>query len=91
MIARPARPTFHPVTSDGRYFVVAKRLWRLSNPGLVPEERQALVDQLMTARRQVGIAVKAGQAEVEHAARGAVDLAKRAGHILPLILPTRGQ
>jgi hypothetical protein len=24
----------HPVTPDGRYFVVRGRLWRMANPGL---------------------------------------------------------
>jgi hypothetical protein len=49
----------YPSTPDGRYFVVKGRLWRMSNPGLDPEQRQALVNQLMQARRQVGIAKKA--------------------------------
>ena len=68
----------YPDTPDGRYFVVAGRLWRSSNPGLAPEERQNLVDELMTARRQVGAAKKAGDAEAERSARAAVDKAKRA-------------
>ena len=71
-------PDKYPSTPDGRYFVVSGRLWRTSNPGLAPEERQALVDQLMTARRQVGAAKKARDADAERAARAQVDLAKRA-------------
>jgi len=67
----------YPGTPDGRYFVVKGRLWRMSNPQLAPETRQALVNQLMQARRQVGAAKKAGDAEAEHAARAAVDAAKR--------------
>ncbi len=67
----------YPATPDGRYFVVAGRLWRMSNPALAPSVRQALVEQLMTARRQVGVAKKAGDAEAERAARAAVDAAKR--------------
>jgi hypothetical protein len=66
----------YPNTPDGRYFVVRGRLWRSSNPQLAPEERQALVNQLMTARRQVGLAMKAGDAEAERSARAAVDAAK---------------
>ncbi|MET0964673.1 MAG: hypothetical protein ABWY05_17925 [Noviherbaspirillum sp.] len=50
----------------------------MSNPGLGPEERQRLVDQLMNARRQVGAALKAGEAEVERSARAAVNEIKRA-------------
>lgn len=50
----------------------------MSNPALAPEERQALVDQLMGARRKVGIALKAGDTEAERSARAAVDAAKRA-------------
>ena len=68
----------YPCTPDGRYFVVSGRLWRMSNPGLAPEQRQALVDQLMTARRQVGAAKRTEDAAAERAARSAVDLAKRA-------------
>jgi len=72
----PASQTY-PTTPDGRYFVVKGRLWRTSNPALAPDLRQALVDQLMRARRQVGVALKAGDAEAERQARAAVDEAKR--------------
>jgi len=71
-------PAKYPSTPDGRYFVVKGRLWRMSNPHLPPEQRQALVNRLMAARRQVGLALKAGDAGAEHAARAAVDEAKRA-------------
>lgn len=67
----------YPDTPDGRYFVVRGRLWRTSNPALAPDVRQHLVDELMRARRQVGVAVKAGDKEAERAARAAVDAAKR--------------
>lgn len=70
-------PTY-PSTADGRYFVVAGRLWRLSNPALAAEQRQLLVDQLMSARRRVGVAKKAGDAQAERSARNAVDDVKRA-------------
>jgi hypothetical protein len=68
----------YPVTLDGRYFVVRGRLWRTSNPALAPDVRQAWVDKLMKARRQVGVAKKAGDADAERSARAAVDEAKRA-------------
>jgi len=71
-------PRQHPVTPDGRYFVVKDRLWRTSNPELAPEKRQELVKQLMDARRQVGAALKAQDLEAERRARAAVDAAKRA-------------
>jgi hypothetical protein len=71
-------PRKHPSTPDGRYFVVRGRLWRLSNPNLPAETRQRWVDQLMLARRQVGIARKAADSEALRAARAAVDEAKRA-------------
>lgn len=70
--------TDHPHTPDGRYFVVAGRLWRTSNPDLAAEQRQRLVDQLMLARRQVGAALRAKDAEAERNARAAVDQAKHA-------------
>ena len=68
----------YPGTPDGRYFVVRGRLWRLSNPDLAPDVRQQLVDQLMRARREVGLAVKAGDKDAERRARAAVDVAKHA-------------
>lgn len=67
----------YPHTPDGRYFVVEGRLWRTSNPALAPEVRQELVQQLMDARRAVGRARRAGDAEAERRARAAVDAAKR--------------
>ena len=40
----------HPVTPDGRYFVVRGKLWRLANPGLSAALRSALVRELMAAQ-----------------------------------------
>jgi hypothetical protein len=68
--------TNYPNTPDGRYFIVKGRLWRTSNPALAPDVRQTLVNQLMTARRQVGVAMKAGDKAAERAARADVDAAK---------------
>jgi hypothetical protein len=67
-----------PVTPDGRYLVVRGRLWRRADPQLPPERRQALVDDLMRARRAVGAALRAGDAEGLRAARARVDAAKHA-------------
>lgn len=50
----------------------------MSNPGLSPEIRQHWVDQLMQARRKVGVALKAHDPQAEQAARASVDEAKRA-------------
>jgi hypothetical protein len=68
----------HPSTPDGRYFVVAGRLWRLSNPDIPPDQRQQLVERLMHARRQVGAALKARDPEAERGARATVDEIKHA-------------
>lgn len=73
----PSRPP-HPVTPDGRYFVVKGRLWRTSNPALAPDVRQELVNALMQARRAVGLALKAGDPVAERSARANVDAAKTA-------------
>ena len=67
----------YPDTPDGRYFIVRGRLWRTSNPALDPTVRQQLVDALMRARRQVGVAKRAGDSAAEHAARAEVNAAKR--------------
>lgn len=67
----------HPVTPDGRYFVVRDRLWRLASPDLSAQERTALVSQLMTARRAVKSAKVVGDQAAEDTAHQAVDDAKR--------------
>ncbi|MET0745181.1 MAG: hypothetical protein ABWY78_17550 [Microvirga sp.] len=66
-----------PTTPDGRYIVVRGRLWRRSNPGLPPEERERLVHRLMEARRAVAVAGKAADPQALAAARRRVDEAKR--------------
>lgn len=68
----------HPVTPDGRYFVVKGRLWRLASPHLSKSEKSGLVLDLMRARRAVKAARKEGDAEAEAAAHHDVDVAKRA-------------
>lgn len=66
------------VTPDGRYLVVRGRLWRRANPALPEDERQRLVQDLMSARRAVAAALKAEDAAALQAARARVDLAKHA-------------
>lgn len=68
----------HPVTPDGRYFVVRGRPWRMSDPNLPQERREALVRTLMSARRAVGAARRKGDHEAQEQAHAAVDKAKRA-------------
>ena len=68
----------HPVTPDGRYFVVRGRLWRMANPGLDQAERADLVSRLMAARRAVRDARKAADPDAEATARRAVDEVKQA-------------
>ena len=53
----------HPVTPDGRYFVVRGKLWRMSDPTLAPGDKARLVKQLMDARRAVKTAKAAGDPE----------------------------
>jgi len=33
----------HPVTPDGRYFVVRSKLWRISDTNIDPREKSRLV------------------------------------------------
>lgn len=66
------------VTPDGRYFVVRGRLWRRTNPQLPVEKREALILELMNARRAVKAAMKSGVPAELQAARKAVDTAKTA-------------
>jgi hypothetical protein len=58
----------HPVTPDGRYFVVRGRLWRLANPNLSAAKRSALVSESMAARSAVRSARFAGDRVAEAAA-----------------------
>ncbi|EAR52779.1 hypothetical protein OG2516_01094 [Oceanicola granulosus HTCC2516] len=64
----------YPETPDGRYFVARARLWRKSDPRLPEAERQAAVNALMAARRDVG---RAKDDAARAAARERVDAAKR--------------
>ena len=66
----------HPTTPDGRYFVVRGRLWRCSDPSLPEERRQALVHDLMDARRDVGAALRADYPAALANARARVQVAK---------------
>ena len=52
------------------------RLWRTSNPQLSEQARDALVLALMAARRDVGAALRAGDAAAEKEARARVHEAK---------------
>lgn len=64
----------YPTTPDGRYFIVAGRLWRSTNPAITEERRHRLVAELMDARRAVKDA-KRTQGDLQ-AARDRVDAAK---------------
>lgn len=66
----------HPITPVGRYFVVRERLWRMSNPALVADERSRLTRALMQARRDVGTALRNADGEALGRARALVDVAK---------------
>ena len=66
----------HPVTPDGRYFVVRGRLWRCSDPSLLPARRERLVQQLMRARADVGRARRVGDDALLERARRRVHSAK---------------
>ncbi len=68
----------HPVTPDGRYFVVRGRLWRCTDPALDPAARAALTRELMAARRAKGAALRVADAAAGEAARQRIDAAKRA-------------
>jgi hypothetical protein len=68
----------HPVTLDGRYFVVRGRLWRMANPAFDDRERSVLVGRLMAARRAVRDAKQGANLKAEAGAHKAVDEVKRA-------------
>jgi hypothetical protein len=66
----------HPVTPDGRYFVVKGRLWRCTNPLLAHESKEILVCELMQARRAKGEAMRKKDAVDREATRQRIDVAK---------------
>ena len=66
----------HPVTPDGRYFVVRGRLWRCTDPSLAPQRRRSLQQELMRARSALGRARRAGDDDARRQARRDIDAAK---------------
>ncbi len=63
-------------SADGRWVIVDGRRWRASDPTIPEPLRQELVDELMSARRAVGAARRAGDEEQERRARARVQAAK---------------
>ncbi len=63
-------------TPHGRYIVIDGRRWRASDPSLPEERRGELVAELMSARRAVGAAKRAGSEDDEGEARRRVHVAK---------------
>ncbi len=63
-------------TPDGHYIVIDGRRWRATDPSLPEDRRQALVNELMAARRAVGAAKRAGEPDAERSARARVHAAK---------------
>lgn len=69
-------PTVHPITPDGRYFIVHGRLWRMSDPALAEHLRVEFVSALMVARRAVRSARETSEHAPERKARQDVKAAK---------------
>lgn len=65
-------------TPDGRYVVIDGRRWRAADPDLPEDVAARLRSALMGARRAVGVALRAGDAGAERAARTRVHRAKTA-------------
>lgn len=70
---KPGRARY-PTTPDKRYFLVAGRLWRSTDPALSEDQRELMTVALMKARRAVKDA-KRGAGNLGEA-RAAVDKAK---------------
>lgn len=66
----------HPITPDGRYFVVRGRLWRMSDPSIPEAKRKMLTKELMSARRAVRAANASGDEDAKAQAHRDVDRAK---------------
>lgn len=63
-------------TAGGHHVIIDGRRWRASDPRLSEEERQEHVDELMSARRAMGAAKRAGDDDAVQAARDQVHAAK---------------
>jgi hypothetical protein len=63
-------------TADGHHVVIDGRRWRATDPDLPPEAADVLRHELMSARRAVGTALRAGDEAAEREARGRVQRAK---------------
>ena len=61
---------------DERYFEVDGRRWRRTDPAIPERLRAELVAELMSARRAVGVALRAGDPDAEAQARARVGDAK---------------
>jgi hypothetical protein len=63
-------------TPDGHHVVVDGRRWRATDPSIPEQLRNELVNELMSARRAVGVATRADDTAAEGAARRRVQDAK---------------
>ena len=63
-------------TPDGHHVIIDGRRWRATDPSIPEERRQELVNELMSARRAVRAAKRAGDEQAERAARDRVHAAK---------------
>lgn len=74
---RPERADDGPErTDDGRYVIIKGRRWRATDPDIPEAAAAELRRALMAARRAVGAALKAEDADAERAARADVQAAK---------------
>jgi hypothetical protein len=73
-----ADPEPPPRTPDGHYVLIKGRRWRATDPDLPADVAERLRHHLMAARREVGAALRAGDASAERAARARVQRAKEA-------------
>ncbi len=66
------------LSDDGRFVVVDGRRWRATDPAIPDDVAAQLRRSLMSARRAVGAALRAHDADAEQAARARVNDAKTA-------------
>ena len=65
-------------TADGHHVVIKGRTWQATDPSIGESDGAVLRRWLMAARRDVGTATRAGDADRESAARARVHAAKTA-------------
>lgn len=77
-MADEAEPDGPPLTPDGHYVLIGGRRWRATDPAIPEDVAAELRRRLMSARRDVGAALRSGDEAAEREGRQRVQRYKLA-------------